>query len=91
MLKNPRLLLLDEATSALDNESEKIVQEAPDRLMEGRTSLVVAHRLSTIKNAGRIAVLDAGRLVELGSHDELLELDGLYARLWRHQFRGDGD
>ena len=91
LLKNPRLLLLDEATSALDNESEKIVQEALERLMEGRTTLVVAHRLSTIKNAGRIAVLDEGHLVELGSHDELVELEGLYARLWRHQFRRDGE
>ncbi len=89
LLKDPRLLLLDEATSALDNESETLVQEALERLMEGRTTLVVAHRLSTIKNADRIAVLDASRLVELGTHQELLARDGLYARLYRYQFKED--
>ncbi|NJL28478.1 MAG: ABC transporter ATP-binding protein, partial [Thermoanaerobaculia bacterium] len=87
VLKNPRLLLLDEATSALDSESERLVQEALDRLMKGRTTLVIAHRLSTVKNADRIAVLDEGKLVELGKHDELLANDGLYARLYRQQFR----
>lgn len=87
LLKNPRILLLDEATSALDNASEKMVHEALERLMEGRTSLIVAHRLSTVKMADRIAVLDDGRLVELGSHAELIALDGLYAGLWRSQFR----
>ena len=87
LLEDPRILLLDEATSALDNESERVVQEALERLMQGRTSLVVAHRLSTIKNASRIAVLEHGRLVELGPHDELLADDGLYARLWHSQFR----
>ena len=78
--------MLDEATSALDNESERLVQEALDRLMQGRTTIIVAHRLSTIRAAHRIAVLDDGWLVELGSHDELLAKDGLYARLWRLQF-----
>jgi subfamily B ATP-binding cassette protein MsbA len=87
LLQDPRLLLLDEATSALDNESEGVVQEALDRLMAGRTTLVVAHRLSTVKDADRIAVLDAGRLVELGTHAELLARGGLYARLWHYQFR----
>ena len=87
LLKDPRMLLLDEATSALDNESEHLVQEALDRLMAGRTSIVVAHRLSTVKNAHRIAVLDRGKLVELGSHDELLAKDGLYARLYQRQFQ----
>jgi subfamily B ATP-binding cassette protein MsbA len=87
LLKNPGILLLDEATSSLDSESEGLVQEALQRLMQGRTSLVIAHRLSTIQNASRIAVLDEGHLVELGSHTELMALDGLYARLYRMQFR----
>ncbi len=87
ILKNPRILLLDEATSSLDSESEGLVQEALDRLMQNRTSIVIAHRLSTIQNANRIAVLEDGRLVELGAHAELLALDGLYARLHRMQFR----
>jgi subfamily B ATP-binding cassette protein MsbA len=87
ILKDPRILLLDEATSALDNESERLVQEALDRLMRGRTTLIVAHRLSTLKAAHRIAVLDAGWLVELGTEEQLLARDGLYARLHRMQFR----
>ncbi len=86
ILKDPRILLLDEATSSLDNESERAVQAALNRLMVGRTTLIVAHRLSTIRAAHRIAVLDDGWLVELGTHDELLERDGLYARLYRLQF-----
>jgi ATP-binding cassette, subfamily B, bacterial MsbA len=86
ILKDPPILLLDEATSALDNESERLVQEALDHLMQGRTTLIVAHRLSTIRAAHRIAVLDDGWLVELGTHDELLEGRGLYARLWKLQF-----
>jgi ATP-binding cassette, subfamily B, bacterial MsbA len=87
ILKDPRILLLDEATSSLDSESEGLVQEALHRLMEGRTSIVIAHRLSTIRSADRIAVLDEGKLVELGAHDELMLLDGLYARLYRSQFK----
>jgi len=87
ILKDPRILLLDEATSSLDSESEGLVQEALERLMQGRTSLVIAHRLSTIQNANRIAVLEAGRVVEVGTHAELLALNGLYAYLHRLQFR----
>ncbi len=86
ILKDPPILLLDEATSSLDNESERLVQEALDRLKVGRTTIIVAHRLSTIREADRIAVLDDGWLVELGTQDELLARDGLYARLHRLQF-----
>jgi subfamily B ATP-binding cassette protein MsbA len=87
ILKDPRILLLDEATSALDNESEELVQEALDRLMQNRTTVIIAHRLSTIKVAHRIAVLDSGKVVELGTHAELMEHNGLYARLYSMQFR----
>jgi ATP-binding cassette, subfamily B, bacterial MsbA len=85
ILKDAPILILDEATSSLDSASEGLVQEALQRLMEGRTTIVVAHRLSTIRRADRIAVLDDGWLLELGSHAELLARDGLYAHLWRLQ------
>jgi len=80
------VLLLDEATSALDAESERAVQDALDRLMAGRTTLVIAHRLATVLKADRIVVLDQGRIVASGSHAELIRADGLYARLAALQF-----
>ena len=87
ILKNPRVLILDEATSALDTESEKIVQDALDKLMVGRTSFVIAHRLSTIFNADQIFVVENGQLREHGTHEELLAAGGLYSNLYNIQFR----
>ena len=87
ILKNPRILILDEATSALDTESEKLVQDALDKLMVGRTSFVIAHRLSTILQADMIIVMEKGHIVEQGSHEELLKLDGLYSGLYKLQFK----
>ncbi len=88
LLKNAPILILDEATSALDTESEQKVQQALDELMQGRTTITIAHRLSTIKKADRIVVLDQGRIVEIGSHDELLQKSGRYAELYQIQFSG---
>ncbi len=87
ILKNPPLLILDEATSALDTESERAVQEALDRLMARRTTLVIAHRLSTVQHADKIVVLEEGRVVEQGRHEELQAMNGLYAKLHKMQFR----
>jgi subfamily B ATP-binding cassette protein MsbA len=87
LLKNPRILILDEATSALDSESEHLVRLALDHLMSGRTTFVIAHRLSTVQHADRILVLDRGAVVEIGSHEELLGMRGLYSRLYEMQFR----
>jgi subfamily B ATP-binding cassette protein MsbA len=86
LLKNAPILLLDEATSALDSESERYIQLSLERLMRGRTTFVVAHRLSTIERADRIAVFDHGRIVEIGRHADLLARGGLYASLYRNQF-----
>ena len=81
LYKNAPILILDEATSALDTESERLVQDALTRLMQGRTTLVIAHRLSTIEHADRVVVMERGQVVEQGTHEQLLELGGLYARL----------
>ena len=88
-LKNPPILILDEATSALDNTTEILIQQSLDELCRGRTTLVVAHRLSTIKNADEIAVISGGRIVEQGTHDRLIEQGGLYAELYSLQFRAN--
>lgn len=88
MLKNAPILVLDEATSALDSESEVLIQDALWKLMEGRTAIVIAHRLSTIQHMDRIVVLDKGKIVEQGSHKDLLRANGTYAKLWAHQSGG---
>jgi subfamily B ATP-binding cassette protein MsbA len=89
LIKDAPILILDEATSALDNESERQVQASLERLMAGRTTLVIAHRLSTVQKADRIVVLDQGRIAEEGTHADLLALGGLYATLYRLQFQDD--
>lgn len=90
VLKDPRILVLDEATSHLDSQSEALIQDALSRVMQGRTSIVIAHRLSTILAADKILVLDRGAIVEQGTHDQLLQLDGVYARLYETQFSQQG-
>ena len=89
ILKDPAVLILDEATSNLDTESERLIEDAMGRLLVGRTTLIIAHRLSTVRRADRLVALDRGRIVEEGSHAELLALGGLYARLYQRQFRDD--
>ena len=89
LLKDPRVLILDEATSSVDTESERLIEEALARLLEGRSTLIIAHRLSTVRRADRLVVLDRGRVVEAGAHDALLARGGLYARLYQRQFRDE--
>ncbi len=91
LLKDPKVLVLDEATSALDANTEHLVKEALERLMVGRTTLIIAHRLSTVQQADRVMVLDDGVLVEQGKHQDLLDQDGLYRRLVEHQFIKESD
>ena len=90
LLRDPRILILDEATSSLDSESERLVQEALDHLMAGRTTLVIAHRLSTVEKADQILVLDAGAIVESGTHHQLLEREGMYYRMYTTASRASG-
>ncbi len=87
MLANPRILILDEATSSLDSESEQKIQEGLNTLRKGRTTFVIAHRLSTIRSADKILVVEAGEIVESGTHDELLVLNGRYRQLYDKQYK----
>jgi len=86
-LKDPAVVILDEATSSLDSESERLVEEAMEHLLQGRSTLIIAHRLSTVQRADRVVVIERGRIIEEGSHANLLARDGVYSRLFRGQFR----
>ena len=87
LVYDPRILVLDEATSSIDTESEQLIQQAIVKLIQGRTSIIIAHRLSTIQHADKIMVLDKGEVKEIGSHPQLLELNGFYKNLYELQFR----
>ncbi|HCF60378.1 MAG TPA: ABC transporter, partial [Myxococcales bacterium] len=87
LLIDPRILILDEATSSVDTQTEREIQEALDNLIRGRTTVAIAHRLSTLRNADRLVVLDRGRIAEMGSHQQLMEAEGIYAGLYRAQLR----
>jgi ABC-type multidrug transport system fused ATPase/permease subunit len=89
LLKNPDILILDEATSDLDSESEYYVQKALENLMKTRTTLVIAHRLSTVINASKILVFDEGRIIDVGNHDELIKREGIYKNLFEKQFKNE--
>lgn len=91
LLANPKILILDEATSNVDTRTERYIQEGMTRLMEGRTSFVIAHRLSTIRGADQILVINQGEIIERGTHQELLDLNGFYARLSNSQIQGDAE
>jgi ATP-binding cassette subfamily B protein len=86
MVNNPSILILDEATSSVDNETEEVIQKAISKMMDGRTSIVIAHRLSTIRYANEIIVMEKGQIMERGSHQDLLDQNGLYKQLYEHQF-----
>ena len=90
LVTNPRILIFDEATSALDYESEEIIQKNMRQISQGRTVLIIAHRLSTVRACDRIITVEAGEVVEDGNHDQLMGTDGRYARLWRNQMKGIG-
>ncbi len=90
LIKNPRILILDEATSALDYESERIIQDGMDRICRGRTVIIVAHRLTAVRDAGRILVMERGQIAEIGTHEELVHQGGIYAHLHRLQLRATG-
>ena len=87
MVHEPKIIVLDEATSSVDSETEELIQHAIENLMHGRTAIVIAHRLSTIQEADKIIVVDKGRIVEEGNHEQLLEKDGAYANLYRIQYK----